>query len=169
MAMRQVVNELMKEAYTEAVDLADVPTVQQLRSLKNSATYGSRLVNKDLAIHHTTPKYLLRRLIQLQNPNWTWDEVRQHANSIADNMPGMLMHQKDHVGIDAEGLASFHRRLTQDAKLPPPPAWSGGQVEFTQQEILDGLRRTYEDSGHGEVWPWVKQWLQQQGIDTSGF
>lgn len=151
MTMRQVVSEVMKEVYTEAVSLADVPAVQQLKSLKDSATYGPRLVNKDLAIHHTTPKYLLRRLIQMQNPDWTWDEVLQHADSIADNMPGMLMHQKDHVGSDAEGLASFHRRLTQDAKLPPPPAGSGGQVEFTRGQILDGLRKAYEDSGHGEV------------------
>jgi hypothetical protein len=144
MALRDVMNEVMKETYTEAAGLPNVPTVQQIRALKESAAHGARLTGKDLDIHHSVPLYLLRRLYQLANPDVPWDEVRAHCTSIADGMPGMLIHRKDHVGIDEEGLASFHNRLIRSdtGKLPTPATNSDGQVPYLRENILDGLQVT---------------------------
>ncbi|TVQ33160.1 MAG: hypothetical protein EA376_03645 [Phycisphaeraceae bacterium] len=169
MSMRPVMNKVMREVYTDATSLTDIPTVQQLRSLKNSAQYRPRLVNQDLEIHHTVPEYLLRRLVQIENPDWSWGQVLNHVESIADTMPGMILHRADHVGIDAQGLASLHNVLQKGKGLYTPRPHSIGQLPFTKQQILEGLRDGYDDWGRSEVWPWMKQWLQQSGIDTVGY
>lgn len=168
MAIRLVMSDVMKEIYSEAPSLADIPTVQQLMNLKGSTVYGPRLVNKDLVVHHSTPEYLWRRLVHLENPTWTWQQARDYADSLSSGMPGMLMHQKDHVGIDAEGVASFHRRLAN--RELPPVSGNAGEVPYTKHEILEGLRDTYDEWwGDGSAWMWAKQWLQQNGIDVSGY
>ena len=171
MTLRNFSSEMMKEVYTEANSLPDIPTVQQLTNLKNNAAYSARLLNKDLDVHHNVPKYLLRRLLQITHNDWTDQLLDEALATLADQMPGMLIHKKDHVGIDAEGIASFHNRLITHAELPPQPASTPPALRYTREQILGGLQETYSDNEwkRPEVWTWSKQWLQQQGIDTSGF
>jgi hypothetical protein len=98
-----------------------------------------------------------------------WDEVRAHCDSIADGMPGMLIQRKDHVGIDEEGLASFHDRLIREGELPTPAPGSQGRVPFSREKVLGGLRDTYVRWNRVEIWTVAKQWLQSVGIDTTGY
>lgn len=158
-SMRPVMSGIMKEAYTDAVQLADVPTVAQLKSLKNSAAYSPRLKNKDLAVHHTVPKYLLRRILELMHPNWTESQYIAAMNQLQDTMPGMLLHKKDHVGVDAEGLESFHRHLSKHI----PPGAQHGVDDI--QTIFDALHQSYTDWDQPEVWQWSFQWLTQEVLN----
>lgn len=152
-ALRSFTQRLTTAIYTAAESLQDLPTVRSLKNLKSSATYGPRLTKRSLHVHHVVPKYLLRRLIRIANPRWTATEVDDYLLSIADDMPGMLLHQFDH-NLEGKTISGFHRKMSDLI------SYSEAHEINDPGYIRAKIREAYDQWGLPQGGDWADRWLE---------
>lgn len=171
--LSELTEKVFTQAFEEAAQAGEegvsrVPKVRDLEDLITTLTdpvhgLNGRFRPAGMEVHHSTPKYLLRMLIDHAHPGWTETQIDAEFARLADEMPGMLVDRVDHRGKLGEG--GFHaivnsKRENGGVGLGP----LGRNGRYPRSDILAGLEDAYGQWGRPDVWQVTRRWLVQQGL-----
>jgi hypothetical protein len=145
------------------VDLSKLKTVGYLNNFKKSShAVGYRLVNQDLHNHHIVPKQWAKSLL-VGKPGMPTSTSDPAWNAILDDMPGLLMDAKSHVGSGVgieNGTASFHAILNSPEHL----LQNGNYDSTTILQELGAAYAEWDPDLGPHVWEAAKEWLATKGV-----
>lgn len=157
--LREILLELSRDSFSRAVtpDGVDLSVMKTARELQNMKRRNALLKNRDLDVHHIVPKYIAEYLYRRRFPDASAAEVNEFVSKL-DDMPAILIHKKDHVGV-SDGVASFHNILLKRQELP-------GTLEILtmrnlpEERVLEKLIDAYREWGYPDASKVARDWVE---------